>query len=284
MSTIKSILAKFILLLMCVLPVACDRQSPLVVSITPGFGFEQREGIYYAAAHTNVFLNLYTESKDTELKRLTIKSSDLQFGVRTVLDTIYTTPLRRIKEELSYSIPLYTDTTLVKLSAQVTDITGETMGYDVRFYAVPNVLEHITETAFVKLYSVASKGKSVFSFNTLSTRYPEESNDSLSMYDMPNPDSTSTQLSRVWMSDNGVLFAKGGNFDYGNATATTIQRTWQSSIKSSSVSNLQEGDIILLGQQDDAFGVIILINVHDADNSVTDDYYLFSAKTFGKQK
>jgi len=88
-------------------------------------------------------------------------------------------------------------------------------------------------------------------------------------------------LSRKWMSFANLQFVKFNDFNYANATISSIKNAYNAGLKNQFVDNLTDEDIIItkLGNSsiDTGFIAIKIINIIDADSTINDKY-IFNIK------
>lgn len=80
-------------------------------------------------------------------------------------------------------------------------------------------------------------------------------------------------LSREWRSMNGLLFARFNDFDFENANYSSVINAYKNSNKSTKLLNVSNEDIILVGRNNDALGVLKVVNVFDDADPMQDRYY-----------
>ena len=259
---------------------ACSQQSPLTLIVKPTYGITQADGMYHATSGLPVWFSLKAQSEDVELNALQVLAFDTYYSSQQLFDTAFTGQ-SSAHIDWQYTLPFYNDTTPVRFTFMLTTIDGQSLPVDIIVLVALAGDGHITTTEMVSMYSAASGNKSGFSFSTLSTCFPDLNIDSAyTFYDLPQPDTTRRdEISRRWSSSTGVYFAKGGTFDYGNATVASIQTTYHNMLHDNTVIDIQPDDVILVGDKQNAFGAIKVISVCD-EQGVTDDRYIFSTKTF----
>jgi hypothetical protein len=86
-------------------------------------------------------------------------------------------------------------------------------------------------------------------------------------------------LGRLWRSFTGATFVKANGFDYPNAKISDLINTYKSSIKTPVITNLQEGDIILIycPPPRNIYSAIRISRIKDLEGSANDSYE-FSVK------
>jgi len=93
-------------------------------------------------------------------------------------------------------------------------------------------------------------------------------------------DTTTTILSRTWISPAGGMFVKFNSFDYANATDSSLVQAFGAGIPLPQVDNLQELDIVLLQLEDSIpqIAVIQITSINNIDTTTNMDSYIFSIK------
>jgi len=259
-----------------VLLASCDQQSPLVLIVKPVYGVSHQT----ATSGLPVLFSLKAQSKDVELRSIEVTAFDAYYSSQQLLDTNLIGHTSACFD-WEYVIPFYNNVTPVRFTFVARTVDNQSLPVDVVLYVSPAGGRHITTTEMVCMYSAASDNKSGFNLSTLSTCFPQLQTDSaLVICDLPQADTTrQDEISRKWFSSTGVYFAKGGSFDYGNATVASIQATYNTMSRDNTIVDIQSDDIILIGDKQRAFGVIKVISVCD-EPGVANDRYIFSAKTF----
>lgn len=92
-------------------------------------------------------------------------------------------------------------------------------------------------------------------------------------------DTSTTILSRTWISPAGGMFVKFNSFDYANATDSSVAQAFDAGIPLPQVNDLAELDIILLQLEDTTqIAVIQLTGITNIDTTTNIDSYIFSIK------
>ena len=84
---------------------------------------------------------------------------------------------------------------------------------------------------------------------------------------------TTQVLSREWRSKTGLLFARFNDFDFENANYSSVKNSYSNSNKTSKLLNVSNEDIVLVGNLNEALGVLKVINVFDEADPMQDRYY-----------
>ena len=72
---------------------------------------------------------------------------------------------------------------------------------------------------------------------------------------------------------NGLYFARFNDFDFENANSSSVINAYKNSNKSPKIMNISNEDIILVGRDNEALGVLKVINVYDEIDPMQDRYY-----------
>lgn len=84
-------------------------------------------------------------------------------------------------------------------------------------------------------------------------------------------------MSREWRTNTDVEFVKNNTYDYSSATSQSLNNIFVNSRKSSSVKDLQTGDVVIIGKAGEAWGAFHIVNVIDSEGT-NNDYYLINYK------
>ena len=159
---------------------ACEKQSELVIQMgIDNAGWEQKA----VESGTSLHLNITAESQNSTIRRIILTSSDVQYKDRTILDTLFTEPLKKVQLSHYYLLPYYTDTTKVKLTARAYDQLGNTMSYAIPLMVAGKDVQ-LRVLDLVTLYSAGSEGKSAFSFETYQPVYLGSDSSAVAFFDV----------------------------------------------------------------------------------------------------
>lgn len=101
------------------------------------------------------------------------------------------------------------------------------------------------------------------------------------IYDFRSSQFPKENIGLEWHSATQKLFARFNDFNYAEASATSLSKCYENATKSSVISNLKADDIILIGTQATALAVVKIIAVFDEDGSLN-DRYVFNVKYITK--
>ena len=134
----------------------------------------------------------------------------------------------------------------------------------------------------ITLYSAISDDKlSGYSLTNQSVISGDTSLATLGFYEGTDTTANSTEiLSNKWIGINGTSFVKNNSFKFEDATYTILQSTFEASSNTTTISNLTNGDVLLVKYKDgitDKYALIKLLIVTDKTGS-NEDSYIFNLK------
>ncbi|NJK87255.1 MAG: hypothetical protein HC906_16025 [Bacteroidales bacterium] len=103
----------------------------------------------------------------------------------------------------------------------------------------------LTETTGLKLYSANSNMTSAYNLLTLE---PQMINSDSLIRDIQEfqPDTSFTNLSLNWVSPSGCTFVRLNDFDYGNASGSTVKAGYQVGTKLTEIAGISVGNIFII--------------------------------------
>jgi hypothetical protein len=270
-STIKIILLfLFILVSGVVIFTSCEdeKDSPIIFSLTP------KEAYINAAIGDKTTFHVDIRSTDP-LINLHITQQDNKYGLVILQDsTLHTT---RFIQEFVFEAPIAPDSMIITLSFKATDQNQHIVNLIRRIRVLGDNLLLEESTGHV-LFSALSGGYSAFNLDMLQPLSKDDNPDSLQHFADHSVDSIHfNTLSREWNSPAGYRFVRFEGFSYPEATKTKLQNAYDSGIKLSSVDELVDDDVILIGHDEEAIAVIYIVQIIDVDSTLNDKY-LFNIK------
>lgn len=168
------------------------------------------------------------------------------------------------------------------LSVEVIFTATDNCGYlqrQSRRIRVLNSAEPLVERSGYTIYSPHSGKFDAFSFDDLRPLKRSEADPSaVDFYVCPSPEGGEERLSRMWKSETGATFAKVNAFDYAGATRSAVVSLYENSRSDDFVDDLAIDDVILLGRDGRAWGVVKIVAIFD-EPGTAEDRYLFNLKT-----
>jgi len=143
----------------------------------------------------------------------------------------------------------------------------------------------LVETSGHVMYNSNSQNANAYNVKIGLPVISQFSTDSLELDIQDFPvDSSTTVLSRSWISPAGGKFVRFNSFDYANATDSSAAQAFNTGIPLPQVNNLAELDIILLQLADTAqsaapqIAVIQITGINNVDTTTSLDSYIFNIK------
>lgn len=223
---------------------------------------------------TYIMFHIKTVSENDEIARLECECFDSEFGVTPVFDTLFPSGMSIVEYDYAYLTKAYitNENMRVKLTFTVHTLGGEKFSQVAYFYVIGTTLL-VTYDQLI-MYSGAQSAKANGIALDLVSPIIIQTEDStrVDVYDYhaqgANPDS----LSCEWRSLTGVRFVKYNDFNFSGATTKYLQESYKAGTKYSSVANLRNGDIILVGKGETAIGVFQIHAIYDEDGVDNDRY------------
>jgi len=246
-----------------------DNLSPIVFELNP------KEPVIEAAINEKVIFNIEIDGKDATLQDFIITQQEQINGIQTLFDSAINTSL--FDYSFVYEVPVFEDSTLISLVFKVTNDQTEniTLTRRIRVLGDNTLLEESTGHV---MFSALSGNYSAFNLDLLQPLSVNDNSDSLLHFADHSVDSVHfNTLSREWYSPAGFHFVQFNGFSYPEATMSMLQNAYTYGIKLSSVDELENDNILLIGQGEEALAVLYLVQVIDSDSTLNDKY-LFNLK------
>jgi len=144
--------------------------------------------------------------------------------------------------DIAFKTPAVKDVTPFKFTFTATDEEGYVGITRVVVDVFPTVSSVVEELAAVTLFTSTADGFDGFSFQSRQPLYSGE-NEELSDMVFSDDGEGNVRLSSL----NGTLFVRAPSFDYPAATADAISSVFKASLRQTSVSDVSNDDIILVG-------------------------------------
>ena len=223
-----------------------------------------------------ILFHVKAYSEHSMVHRIECKSFDSENGVLPVFDTVVSAK----QAEFDYAVWTRTYTTSENMDVKYTFTAYAPDGSSTTFVLHVRVVGNVLLVPYEDLImysSCSEKG------NGLSLQWVEpviiQSADSttIDVYDYHQPDTDPDLLSREWRSMTGLRFVRYNDFNFSAATIKYLQDAYLAGNGYSSITNLQVGDIILVGRGIDAIGVFLVQQIYD-EEGIDNDRYVLSFK------
>jgi hypothetical protein len=251
---------------------ACKKDDASKVVIT----VSSADSLFNLKSADKVLFRIHSFANEDKIRNITITSSDLQYGRMLVFDTLI--DAEKFDYDYQYIAPDYNDSTTVRLVFQAFSSDNSSSSSISATLRVTN--NNVVLPAFdgITMYAANSNNKNGFNINSAQTLYCETTDYlQIDIYDYYDTLIENNVLSREWRSKTGVLFARFNDFNFATASKLGVMTAFENAAKYTSIKNLTNGDIILIGRNNKALGVIQLIAIYDEENT-ENDRYIFNFK------
>ncbi len=224
-----------------------------------------------ADTYEMVRLGVSSYSLDGLLTRMSIKSFDSSRGEIVLKDTAL--DVREIDYTYIYRVPLLeSDTSSVELSVTMEDNTGETQMARKKLVVIKKdrVLEELSGIImYQNSQGMRPDGFSLKSLQPVVTETADSADIDIYAY------GTDGLFGREWRTNTDITFVKADNFDYPNATSSSVEETFRASVGQHNVTGIDDDDVIIIGCGHEAKGVVRIMFAVDEG---ADSRYIFNLK------
>jgi len=217
-------------------------------------------------------------SSPAGLSNLVINSKELTSFTKLEIDSTLNGS-ENFNWTYEYQVPAASNSYILDLSFIFTDKSGYV------FSAAKRINVSTTNASLVEntgnVFYSKNSGKED-SYNLINHVAEFSTTTSASLRDIQNDGSfdSGDVLGNSWVSPSGSQFVRFNGFDYDNATRASVISTYDSGLKSDTLSNIQQGDIIFMKVKRSSnytYVVIKVTSIFDLAGS-TNDTYIFSMK------
>ncbi len=233
----------------------CKNTEPIDVSIdvTPGI-----ENILALQSGEKTLYKVKAKTANSALTSLKITSFDSQNGIQTLKDS--TLNVRDLEYSYVFTAPeLNKEKSEVKITFEVTDTEGKTAN-TVRKINVRGQAIAIAEQTGIILSAPGTGLPDALVLADVSRPFvlaEAPRPDTADVYIQANPDFENITM----RSNTETKFIRINNFNYSNASATTIKAVYTGSVPTDYVSDIQVNDIILAGHENTARGAFMIADI-----------------------
>lgn len=212
-------------------------------------------------------------SESNMISRIDCKSFDAENGIQTVFDTLINA------KEAEFDCPVFTHyfTTAEEMKVKYTFTAYASNGESISQVAYIQVIGNVPLVPYenILMYSGCTEKTNGLSLQWVTPVIVQTADTAtIDVYDYHDPLSDSAVLSRQWRSQSGLQFVRYNDFNFPAATVKYLHDSYLAGNKFSSVSNLNTGDIILVGRGNEAIGVFQIQNIYDEEGYENDRYEL----------
>ncbi len=224
----------------------------------------------------NILFHIHAYSNSTPITRLECTSFDSENGIEPVFDTLFASNTMDIEYDYAHYTKYYTtsENMDVKLSFTVYTSGGDQLTQVIHYRVKGNVL--LVSYENIILYSgeqsAKPNGLSLEWVNPIIAQTADSTK--VDIYDYRPIDATPGELSHEWRSLTGISFVRYNDFNFPAATVKYLQDSYLAGNKYSSLGNINIGDIILVGKDNNAIGVFQIQAIYDEEGYENDRYEL----------
>lgn len=207
-----------------------------------------------------IFDMQYYVNTGGQVNRLQVKSVNQEYGETILLDTAYA----EIVKETTF---LYTapQSSKEELKDKLTFTIWETNGsktQQTRIVTVANKLLMMQELGPIVMLMATGKADAI-EFKEPTQTFDHELKSYEGKADMYlNIDTISTgNYALSFLTETQARFVRANSFDYASANTVAIQTIYANSVRTTKVDNLQTNDIIIVGHEAKAEGIIFIQNI-----------------------
>lgn len=204
-------------------------------------------------------LQYYTNTGG-RVNRLQIKSLDTEYGEQTLLDTAYAESVK--EATFVYAAPQSSKETLkVRLTFTIWESEGNKT-QQTRYVYVANKQLMLQEVGPIVLYMADDKADALM-FNTPTQTFIhilEATDRKVDMY-LEVDTLAEGGYSLSFLSGTQARFVRANSFDYASANTMAIQTVYANSVRAAKVGELQTNDIIIVGHNAQAEGILFIQNI-----------------------
>lgn len=219
----------------------------------------------------SILFHIHSSAVDDLVKNITIASADMQYGYIQVLDTMLN--VESCNLDYYYIVPEFTDTTSLELTFKAFSSSRvSTSSYSLSLMVNPMPIEKDSLPILYNNRVLYGCGRYSGGFNLeyLTNNLSDVS--LMDIYDLCDNSDTLYLLSRNWGSNTGIQFVRFNQFDFASATVEAIETIFNNSSPSNFIYDVQVGDVIFVGKNQKALGVIQIATIYDVSEEQNNRY------------
>lgn len=209
------------------------------------------------------------------LKSFHIESFDSERGNVFVKDSTLVNPLSRLDCSIAYRLPFFnTDSLALRFTVNVLDVNGNSQNASTSIQ-VASSDRLLSELSGITLY--ASEGENRPNGYSFSRNLPIR----VSLSDSADIDfqtvldeASNGTLSRKWTTNTNLYFVKSNSFNYAKASYLNVVSAYKASVGYHVVDNIQNDDIIIIGNDSAPLAIVKVVNVFDEEGVVNDRFLI----------
>ncbi len=249
-----------------------DNPAPLYVSVST----EKTDYNAGSVAELSVKANSLSGNKCTTLR---LNSFDEERGNVSILDSTLSVPTGKMDCKVAYRMPyVSTDSLALRITAEVADDGGhyQQASTSVRIISADRYLR---EQSGITLYAVEGENRpNGFSFQRgLPIRTSLSDSADIDVFVAYDSSDDSKVLLRRWNTNTKRYFVRANGYNYAKATYQTVRSVYKASVPYHVVDNIQNDDIIIVGDEIEPIAVFKVVAVFD-EQGVANDRFVVSMK------
>lgn len=263
----------FILLLLPIFLTACTEDEEASIIAIDLDGIEENT---YINSGEILEMPIKAFASEVDLTNFKLECYNKYDGKSTLIDSMITG--KSFVYDYYYRAPLLQgDTTEVSFTVTFTNASGYT-NVAKRQVNVVRQDGALDERSGVMLYCNDANGSrpNAYCFSEMTPVITSVTDSAkIDMY-IPAPEIGQTVV-REWLTNTDINFARNNSFDFSNATDRSVQASYSTSIHNPKITDIKDGDIILIGRNSIPLGVIQVVDILDPDN-INESRYLLNIK------
>lgn len=209
------------------------------------------------------------------LKSFHIESFDSERGNVFVKDSTLANPSSRLDCSIAYRLPFFnTDSLALRFTVNVLDVNGNSQNSSTSIQ-VASSDRLLSELSGITLYT--SEGENRPNGYSFSRNLPIR----VSLSDSADIDfqtvldeALNGTLLRKWTTNTNLYFVKSNSFNYAKASYLNVVSAYKASVGYHVVDNIQNDDIIIIGNDSAPLAIVKVVNVFDEEGVVNDRFLI----------
>lgn len=229
-----------------------------------------------AKSGEKILYTITARSNEGVIRNLRLTTYDPANGLQTIWDSVF--EKQQIRYTYQYTVPQFSDTTDVRLKFEAVN-EFEYSASMTRFIKITGGEMKLEELTGITLYAAGSGQPDAFNIKSaqLINTQTSDADSLIDIYCWQDEDTDPQTLSREWRSHSGLKFARFNSFNYASASQLNVENAYHAGIQLNYIKDIKEEDIIIVGNDLHALGIIKVVYVFD-DPGITQDRYIFNIK------
>lgn len=253
--------------------VSCeDESTPIFASFK-----NKQELCGYHISGDILKIEFFAQTRTGNLKEIRLSTYDTQNGTKLCLDTLLS--VKKAEFKVDYQIPyFYNDSVHMELQLEVFNEAGDKSYHTLSMYVCNGGYASLREHTGLLFYGGKSSRANVIDLCNPSQKFNLALLDTslvhVDIYAYSGEDNNTDLLSGEWRTRTDVDFVRFNDFDYADATPLSLENLYNASRRSNAISNIRQGDIIIVGKSNKVWGVFLVTLCYDQEGVENDGYLL----------